>query len=143
MDRAKGDEGNATAKGGAVSSEGRCDPVPDCIAHATKNNDVSSPTRVDAALRVRRATLPGAPFARSLTKQSARKASSRLRLRQNWGRPRRAEQCLPMEDATRSGMRAPKQHIISRSRRPPLPDPASRAPQATLRGTTALHSLAS
>ena len=54
---AKGDEGNATAKGGAVSSEGRCDPVAGCTAQSSISAVVASPTRVDPASRVPRPAL--------------------------------------------------------------------------------------
>ena len=43
---AKGDEGNATAEGGAVASEGRCDPVAGCTAQSSISAVVASPTRV-------------------------------------------------------------------------------------------------
>src|SRR5690348_7763774 len=54
---AKGDEGNAAAEGGAVSSEGRCDPAAGCTAQSSISAVVASPTRVDPASRVPRATL--------------------------------------------------------------------------------------
>ena len=126
MGCAKGDEGNATAEGGAVSSEGRCDPAAGCTARPSMSAVAASPTRVDPAslaprpaLRVATAkgpnstfrrkmrprsgmhapsqsiiavaafpaaarsrfagpscNAPGVPFARSLTKQTARKALS-------------------------------------------------------------------
>jgi hypothetical protein len=44
MGCAKGDEGNgATAKGGAVSSEGRCDPAAGCTAQSSISSVAPSP----------------------------------------------------------------------------------------------------
>ena len=63
MGCAKGDKGNATAKGGAVSSEGRCDPAAGCMAQSSISAVVASPTRVDPApaSRAPRATLRERP----------------------------------------------------------------------------------
>ena len=57
MGCAKGDDANATAKGGAVASEGRCDPVAGCTARSSISAVVASPTRVDPASRVPRPAL--------------------------------------------------------------------------------------
>src|SRR5690242_18713162 len=57
MGCAKGDDANATATGGAVSSEGRCDPAAGCIAQSSISAVVASPTRVDPASRVPRPAL--------------------------------------------------------------------------------------
>jgi hypothetical protein len=76
MGCAKGDDANgATAKGGAVSSEGRCDPVAGCL----RPNSTVAPSK-----HPRRCPIPasqgpsgnalGRSFARSLTRQAARKA---------------------------------------------------------------------
>ncbi|HTJ54913.1 MAG TPA: hypothetical protein VL380_05805 [Nitrosospira sp.] len=47
MGCAKGDDANATAKGGAVASEGRCDPVAGCAARSSISAVVASPTLPD------------------------------------------------------------------------------------------------
>jgi hypothetical protein len=57
MGCAKGDDANATAKGGAAASEGRCDPVAGCTAQSSISAVVASPTRVDPASRVPRPAL--------------------------------------------------------------------------------------
>jgi len=85
MGCAKGDDANATAKGGAVASEGRCDPVAGCVARSSISAVVASPTRVP------RATLWGGPFARSLTRQTACKASSHP----GYGKIGRSWRCAP------------------------------------------------
>jgi hypothetical protein len=78
MGCAKGDDANgATAQGGAVSSEGRCDPVAGCLR---PNNTVvrsKHPLRCPIpALRDPSGRALGRSFARSLTRQTARKAPS-------------------------------------------------------------------
>src|SRR5690348_2167527 len=61
MGCAKGNEANgATAEGGAVSSEGRCDPVAGCTPHHFRAAVVASPSLPAPASRVPRATLRGA-----------------------------------------------------------------------------------
>src|SRR5690242_21104772 len=61
MGCAKGNEANgATAEGGAVSAEGRCDPVAGCTPHQFVATVVASPSLPDPTSRVPRATLRGA-----------------------------------------------------------------------------------
>jgi len=76
MGCAKGDDANgATAQGGAVSSEGRCDPVAGCLRPNKTVVRSKHPLRCPIpALRGPSGDAPGRSFARSLTRQTTRKA---------------------------------------------------------------------
>jgi hypothetical protein len=92
MGCAKGDDANATAKGGAVASEGRCDPVAGCAARSSISAVVASPTLPDpcsAGPLGRRSGAP--PFARSLPRQTACKAPSHP----GFGKIGRSWRCAP------------------------------------------------
>ena len=117
MGCAKGDDANATAKGGAVASEGRCDPVAGCAARSSISAVVASPTRVDPASRVPR------PALRVATAKGGAVSSE--------GR------CDPAAGCTAQSF------ISAVAASPTRVDPASRVPRPALRVATALHSLAS
>jgi hypothetical protein len=77
----RGPSGHApgrTAKGGAVSSERRCDPTVGCKHpdNILTRSPASPPLPDPRSCGAPRATLWGVPFARSLTRQTACKASS-------------------------------------------------------------------
>jgi hypothetical protein len=75
MGCAKGDDANATAKGGAVASEGRCDPEAEC--RRPNNAVAASPPLPDPCFPGPLGRHSGAPpFARSLPRQTACKAPS-------------------------------------------------------------------
>ena len=66
-------------RGKAVSSEGRCDPVAGCTPPSYSIIAVAaSPSAARSRFAGPSGNASGAPFARSLTKQPARKALSRL-----------------------------------------------------------------
>ena len=68
------------------------------------------------------------PFARSPTKQIARKARPTRVAVKSGATAKGQSSAFHRKVRPRSGMRAPKGYIISRSRHPPLPDPRFAGP---------------
>jgi hypothetical protein len=108
MECAKGDDANATAKSGAVASEGRCDPVAGCAARSFISAVVASPTLPDPCSAGPLGRRSGAlPFARSLTRQTACKAPSHP----GCGKIGRSWRCAPWHRSPRYDQRrAPYDH---------------------------------
>jgi len=90
---AKGDGANgAAAQGGAVSSEGRCDPVAGCLRPNKTVVRSKHPLRCPIpALRGPSGDAPGRPFVRSLTRQTARKTPPH----KGCGKIGRSPRCAP------------------------------------------------
>ncbi len=116
----------ATAKGGAVASEGRCDPVAGCTARSSISAVVASPTRVDPASRVPRPALRVATAKGGAVASAGRSGRSRFAGPSPCasGRDREGRSSsFRRKMRPRSGMRGPVIHKRGRSHplRGPIP----------------------
>jgi hypothetical protein len=145
MGCAKGDNANgATAKGGAVSSKGGCDPVAGCLRPNSTVTRSKHPRHCPIpASQGPSGYALGRSFARSLTKQTARKASSHSGCGKI-GRDRAGRSSFfQRKMRPRSGLLAPH-CTLPRSGIPAAArSPLRGGPRATLWGAMALRSLAS
>jgi hypothetical protein len=143
MECAKGDDVNgATAKGGAVSSKGRCDPVAGCLRPNSTVTRSKHPRHCPIpASQGPSGYALGRSFARSLTKQTARKASSHSGCGKI-GRDRAGRSSFfQRKMRPRSGLLAPH-CTLPRSGIPAAArSPLRGGPRATLWGAMALRSL--